>query len=121
MAGMETTSRAKTAAHVGRRLGSRRALRNGSPHGGKGKPTHAPANRGTWPRGRRPKDQPWRPIVKKLEAQELPLTDIQSAECYHHQGRIVLILDGRAFALLPGPACELAFRICAELDELEGA
>jgi len=49
-----------------------------------------------------------------IELKELPVTSVERIECYHHGGRVILVLDGRAYSLSADAAIELAFRLCGD-------
>ena len=54
--------------------------------------------------------------MKNVTLKELPVTAVEKPECYRNGDQLVLLLNGKAYALSSDAATELMFRMCAELE-----
>lgn len=58
-------------------------------------------------------------MSEKIGVHEMPLPEIERVDVYRHSDRLVLMIDGRVYALSREAATELAYSICSHVEAMD--
>lgn len=59
------------------------------------------------------------PMNEKIGVREMPLPQVERVDVYRNSDHLVMMVDGRVYALSRAAATELAYSICSHIEAMD--